>query len=161
MGQPSETAPSSSPAARGGRYRRLLRRFAAASALATVSSQFVFVASYTAGAPPVLATVLAWLAGAVPNFLLNRRTWGSRGRTALRGEILRFATVSVGTALLAALATSNAEVLALRMFTESRSAQITLVWGAFFGTYLVMFVVKFFLMDRIVFTSHQRRGSAH
>ncbi|RCW43176.1 GtrA-like protein [Halopolyspora algeriensis] len=142
---------------RRGRYGWLLRRFAAASAVATVSNQLVFVTAYAAGASPVVATVLAWLAGAVPNFLLNRRAWGGGGRRALRGEILRFVLISVSTALLAAVATSSVEPLALRWFSESPSARIALVSAVFLGTYAVMFVLKFVLMDRIVFTARRRR----
>lgn len=136
---------------RGARYRRLLARFAAASIVATVLSQLVFLTSYSLGALPVVATVLAWLAGAIPNFVLNRRTWGSSGRTALRGELGRFAIVSVGTALLAATATSCAEPLARTAFPDTRPFQVAVVWSAFLGTYLLMFVVKFFLFDRLVF----------
>lgn len=141
---------------RGGRYRRLLTRFAAASLVATGVSQLVFLTSYSLGALPVVATVLAWLAGAVPNFVLNRRTWGGGGRETLRGEILRYGVISVGTALLAAAATSYAETLARTTFPDVRAAQVAIVWGAFLGTYLVMFVVKFFLVDRLVFTDRTR-----
>ncbi|GAA0520929.1 hypothetical protein GCM10011581_11380 [Saccharopolyspora subtropica] len=139
------------PAAR--RYWRLLSRFAAASVVATGISQLVFLLSYSLGAAPVVATVLAWLGGAVPNFTLNRRTWGGGGREALRGEIVRYAVISVGTALLAALATHHAESLAHVLFPQSRPGQVAVVWGAFVGTYAVMFVVKFVLVDRLVFTA--------
>lgn len=141
------------PADRSGgrRYRRLLTRFAAASLVATVLSQVVFLTAYSLGALPLVATALAWLAGAIPNFLLNRRTWGGGNRETLRGEILRFGVISVGTALLAAAATSNAEPLAHAAFPDHRTAQVAIVWGAFLGTYLVMFVIKFFLFDRLVF----------
>ncbi|GAA2813450.1 GtrA family protein [Saccharopolyspora taberi] len=133
------------------RYWRLLSRFAAASVVATGISQLVFLAAYALGAVPVLATVLAWLSGAIPNFLLNRRTWGGGGRAALRGEILRYGVISVGTALLAAAATSGAEAVAVSAFPASRASQVGVVWGAFLGTYGVMFLVKFFLVDRVVF----------
>ncbi|KAA5831242.1 GtrA family protein [Saccharopolyspora hirsuta] len=133
------------------RYWRLLSRFAAASAVATAISQVVFLVVYALGAAPVAATITAWLAGAIPNFTLNRRTWGSTGRAGLRGEILRYAVISVTTALLAALATHNAEALAQALFPDARSAQVAVVWGAFLGTYAVMFVLKFFLVDRLVF----------
>ncbi|MCI2420421.1 GtrA family protein [Saccharopolyspora sp. K220] len=113
--------------------------------------------SYSLGATAVFATTLAWLAGAIPNFVLNRRTWGGGGRAALRGEILRYGVISVGTALLAALATHNAETLAHALFPDVRTAQIAVVWGAFIGTYAVMFVVKFVLIDRLVFTARRPR----
>ncbi|MBB5155816.1 GtrA family protein [Saccharopolyspora phatthalungensis] len=142
---------------RRGRYWLLLGRFAAASVVATGISQVVFLLSYSLGATPVVATVSAWLAGAIPNFVLNRRSWGGGGRTALRGEILRYGAISVGTALLAALATHNAETLAQALFPGTRTAQVAVVWGAFVGTYAVMFVVKFFLIDRLVFTARPRQ----
>ncbi|QUH00743.1 GtrA family protein [Saccharopolyspora erythraea] len=153
MSQTAQERTSAEAPAR--RYWRLLSRFAAASVVATGVSQVVFVTSYALGAVAVVSTVLAWLAGAIPNFLLNRRTWGGGGRAALRGEILRYAVISVGTALLAAGATSAAESLAVSAFPGSRTPQVAVVWGAFLGTYLVMFVVKFFLVDRVVFTSRR------
>ncbi|MGW5646808.1 GtrA family protein [Saccharopolyspora sp. NPDC003752] len=133
------------------RYWRLLSRFAAASVVATGISQLVFLLSYSLGATPVVSTVLAWLSGAIPNFVLNRRTWGGGGPAALRGEILRYGAISVGTALLAALATHHAESLANVLFPDTRAGQVAVVWGAFVATYAVMFVVKFFLIDRLVF----------
>jgi putative flippase GtrA len=139
-----------------GRYWHLLSRFALASAVATAISQLLFFVSYTAGASAAVATVIAWAAGAVPNFVLNQRTWGGGGRAALRGEILRYAAISIGTALLAAVATSNTETLAKNLFAHTRPAQVMAVWGAFAGTYAVMFFVKFYLVDRIVFTSNRQ-----
>ncbi|WP_243793499.1 GtrA family protein [Saccharopolyspora gloriosae] len=155
MQQATESAPPPKAGGRG-HYWRLISRFAAASVVATGISQLVFVGSYALGALPVVSTVLAWLAGAVPNFVLNRRTWGGGGRSALRGEIVRYAALSVGTALLAAMATSGAERLALAEFPHDRLPQVAIVWGAFLATYLVMFVVKFFIIDRFIFTARER-----
>lgn len=138
------------------RYWRLLTHFAAASVVATAISQLTFVVSYAVGAPAVVATVIAWLAGAIPNFVLNRRTWRRArggGQGTLRREAASYAAISVGTALLAALATSGAESLARTDFAGSRPLQVAVVWGAFCGTYAVMFVVKFVLVDRLVFTA--------
>lgn len=134
------------------RYRHLLSRFAAASLVATGVSQVVFLLSYSLGAAPVVATIAAWLAGAVPNFALNRRTWGGRGRVGLRGQLVRYGAISVGTALLAAGATHLAEGLAQSIFPDSGGARVAVVWAAFAGTYAVTFVLKFVLVDRLVFT---------
>lgn len=141
------------------RYWRLISRFAAASVVATGISQVVFLLSYSLGATAVISTVLAWLAGAIPNFTLNRRTWGGGGREALRGELLRYGLISVGTALLAAGATHLAEIAATSAFPDTRPAQVAVVWGAFIGTYAVMFVIKFVLIDRLVFTRPQQRAA--
>ncbi|GAB3543267.1 putative flippase GtrA [Actinopolyspora lacussalsi] len=139
-----------------GRYWRLLRGFAAVSALATISSQLVFVVSYWIGSASTLSTVLGWLAGAVPNFFLNRRNWGSAGSHRLGGELTRFALVSVATFLIAAVATNYTEDLAHNLFADSEVRRVALVWGAYLGTYLLMFVVKFFLLDRVVFATPRR-----
>lgn len=141
------------------RYWRLISRFAAASVVATAISQLVFLLSYSLGATPVVSTVLAWLAGAIPNFTLNRRTWGGGGHDALRGELLRYGAISVGTALLAAGATHLAEIAATSAFPDTRPAQVAVVWGAFIGTYAVMFAVKFVLIDKLVFTRRPQQDA--
>lgn len=153
----TQQATASEAPTQRGRYWRLISRFAAASMVATGISQIVFLTTYVLGSAPVVSTVLAWLAGAVPNFVLNRRTWGGGGRTALRGEMLRYAAISVATAILAAIATHTAESQALRLFAHSEASQVAMVWGAFLGTYVVMFVVKFFLIDRLVFTARRQQ----
>lgn len=143
-----------------GRYWHLLSRFAFASVIATVLSQLLFLLSYDAlGAPAAVATVIAWAAGAVPNFVLNQRTWGGGGPSALRGEILRYGAISVGTAVLAALATSATESLVRALFAHDKTVQVLAVWAAFACTYAVMFFVKFYLVDRLVFTAHRTTGS--
>lgn len=152
-----QDAPRSSDAGSPRRYRHLVSRFAAASAVATGISQVVFLLSYSLGAAPTAATIAAWLAGAVPNFALNRRTWGDRGRDGLRGQLLRYGAISVGTAVLAGLATGWAEDVATATFPGTHPARVAIVWGAFLGTYAVMFVVKFVLTDRLVFTARPPR----
>lgn len=142
---------------RRSRYWRLASRFAAASVVATAISQVVFLLTYGLTSSAGAATVLGWLAGAIPNFLLNRRTWGGGGREALRREILRYGAISIATAVLAAIATHNAEHLAHLLFPHARTGQVAVVWGAFVGTYGVVFVVKFFLIDRLVFTDRRHR----
>lgn len=153
-----QDAPRSSDAGSPRRYRHLVSRFAAASAVATGISQVVFLLSYSLGAAPTAATIAAWLAGAVPNFALNRRTWGDRGRDGLRGQLLRYGAISVGTALLAAGATHLAEGAARSAFPDSSTARIVVVWAAFAGTYGVTFVLKFFLVDRLVFSRDRQHS---
>lgn len=155
MRQATEGAPS--PESHGARRRRLLSRFVAASVVATGISQVVFITSYWLTGMSTVATALAWLAGAVPNFVLNRRSWGGGGRRGLRSEILRYGVISVVTALLATLATEGAETLAAGTFPDARPARVAIVWGAFLGTYVMMFVVKFFLIDRLVFSDRPQR----
>lgn len=136
------------------RSRRLLLwlRYGAGSIIAGVISQAVFVVCYAFGAVPMAASIAAFLAGAVPNYLLNRRwAWHSQGRADVLRETLPYAVIIVVTALAAAAATSLADAW-VRAHVEDRGWQVALVAAAFLGTYGFMFVLKFVLFDRLVFT---------
>jgi putative flippase GtrA len=135
---------------------RLWGRYTVGSVLAGVLSQTVFVACYALGAPPVVATVTAFVAGAVPNYLLNRRwAWRQPGPAHLGREVLPYAAIVVATALTAAAVTTAADRL-VRTAVVDRGWQVVLVGAAFLGTYGVLFVLKFVLFDRWVFVGRSR-----
>jgi putative flippase GtrA len=136
---------------------RLWGRYAAGSVIAGVISQTVFVACYALGAAPVVASITAFVAGAVPNYLLNRLwAWEQRGRARVGREVLPYAAIVVVTALAAAAVTSAADAW-VRTAVESRAWQVALVGAAFLGTYGFMFVLKFVLFDRLIFTDRRSR----
>ncbi len=109
-----------------------------------------FLALYGAlGTSTTLASILGWLAGAVPNYWLNRTwTWGRRGRPSLRREILPYVVVVLATLALAVGATSAADSL-LGATTMSSTARSILVGAVFLLVYVLVFVVRFFLFDRL------------
>jgi putative flippase GtrA len=132
-------------------------RYTAGSIVAGLISQAVFVVCYALGALPMVASITAFLAGAVPNYLLNRRwAWRGRGRADVVRETLPYAVIVVTTALAAAAVTSATDGW-VRLNVDHRGWQIALVTAAFLGTYGVMFVLKFVLFDRLVFTGSRRR----
>ncbi|WP_219416338.1 GtrA family protein [Pseudonocardia nigra] len=131
---------------------RLWWRYAAGSVIAGVISQTTFVACYALGTSPLVASVTAFVAGAVPNYLLNRQwAWRRRGRADVRREVAPYAAIAVATALAAAAVTTTADTW-VRAAVESRGWQVVLVGAAFLGTYGFLFVLKFVLFDRFVFT---------
>ena len=130
----------------GPRRSRLLlwARYSASSVVATVVSQVAFALCYWLGAAAVLATLVAWLAGAVPNYLLSRRwAWGRPG------QLLPYAMIVVGSAVTAALVTTATDHLVQGI--DSHAWKTVLVTGSYFGTYGVLFILKFVLFDRLVF----------
>jgi putative flippase GtrA len=144
----------------GSRRLLLWLRYGAGSIIAGVISQAVFVLCYALGAAPMTASIAAFLAGALPNYLLNRRwAWRSEGRVDLLRETLPYAVIIVVTALAAAAATSVADAW-VRVNVADRGWQVVLVAAAFLGTYGFMFVLKFVLFDRWVFTGPRRAQSA-
>src|SRR3954454_25137483 len=89
---------------------KLLRYFTG-SVVATVCSEVVFVVLYgLLDVGTTWASVLSWLAGAIPNFWLNRNwAWQRKVRPSLRREVAPYAAVVIVTLLLATLLTHLAD----------------------------------------------------
>jgi putative flippase GtrA len=90
-------------------FRRVFR-YGAGSIVAVVCSQATFLVLYgPVHASTTVSSTLAWLAGAVPNYWLNRSwTWGRRGRPSLGRELVPYAAIILGTLGLAIVATAAA-----------------------------------------------------
>lgn len=147
----AEPAGSTEPAGSSRRTRiRTLWRYGAGSVIATVCSEVVFLTLYgVLGTSTTWASILGWLAGAVPSYWLNRTwTWGRRGRPSLRGELLPYVAIVLATLTLAVSATSAADaaLTATDLDVTTRSA---LVGAVFLLVYVLVFVLRFFLLDRL------------
>lgn len=125
-------------------------RYLAGSVVATGCSQAAFLLLYGAfGAGTTVSSVLAWLAGAVPNYWLNRRwTWQRQGRASLRRELLPYVLIVAVTLLLAIGITGAVDHL-VSGWDVSRVARTLLVGAAYFMTYALSFLLRFFLFDRL------------
>lgn len=122
----------------------LWARYSASSVVATVVSQVAFALCYWLGTSAVVATLVAWLTGAVPNYVLSRRwAWGRQG------QLLPYAMIVIGSAVTAALVTTATDHLVQGI--DSHAWKTVLVTGSYFGTYGVLFILKFVLFDRLVF----------
>jgi len=136
---------------------RLWGRYTTASVVAAVISEAVFVATYWFAAVPLVASLLAFVAGAVPNYLMNRYwAWQRRGRPDRMREVLPYAVIVVATALTAILVTTAADHW-VRDHVAAHSVQVILVGAAFLATYGTMFVLKFVLFDRFIFVDRAAR----
>jgi putative flippase GtrA len=133
---------------------KLLRYFTG-SVVATVCSEVTFVVLYGLfDVGTTWSSVLAWLAGAVPNFWLNRSwAWQRTGRPSLRREVLPYAVIIVATLLLATLMTHAADVW-LHHQGVSSSVRVVVVATVFLGTYVVVFALRFLLLERLVTRLH-------
>ncbi|NBH11360.1 GtrA family protein [Amycolatopsis sp. SID8362] len=133
-----------------------LARAAATSVAATVLSQVVLLAVLATGGAAALASTLAWAAGAVLNFLVTRRwVWGRTGRPRVRRELLPYLAV-IGLGGLASIGLTTLAGSLLAPLELPHFWWIVLVDGAYVGSYALVFVVKFTLLDRLVFA----RGAA-
>jgi putative flippase GtrA len=144
--------------ARAGLIGRLLR-FGTGAVVATVCSQATFFLLYgPAAASTTVASVLAWIAGAIPNYWINRAwTWGRRGRPSLRRELVPYAAIVLGTLVLAIVATGAVAAL-LEGTSVSHGARTGIVTGTYFMVYAVMFGFRFLLFDRLFGTREVSPG---
>lgn len=139
---------------RGQRFK-LWGRYTAASVIAGVISELVFLVTYWFGAAPFVASVVAFVAGAVPNYLMNRRwAWRRTDTPHPVRETLPYAVIIVVTALAAILVTTLADRW-VDTHVDSHGLRVFLVAAAFLGTYGVMFVLKFVLFDRLIFAGRR------
>lgn len=127
-----------------------LWRYAGGSVVATVLSQLTLLLLYgVLDVAAGISSVVAWFAGAIPNYWLNRAwTWQRTGRPDLRGELLPYAAIILGTLLLAVVTTEVLDHL-LRESGVAAATRVGLVAAAFGGVYVVMFGVRFYLLDRL------------
>jgi putative flippase GtrA len=137
-----------------------MARYAVGSLTASVVSAIVLTSlSWRHTVPPAVATVIAFVAGALVNFTVFRfwawrhtliRKAGAVGR-----DFARFSAVAAVTALIAAGATTLAGRHADHAGFSSAQRSL-LINGCYFGAFAVMFVLKFLILDRFVFNERHR-----
>lgn len=142
--------------ARGGTFLR----YAAGSVVAFGCSELVLIGAYTLfGVGARTSAILAWVAGAVPNYILNRRwAWRKKGRATFLRETLPYWVITLGTAAFAVAATSLADGWVHRS-VAGRGEQSLLFGGVYFLAYGIVFVAKFVLFDKLVFRKGDRPES--
>jgi putative flippase GtrA len=139
------------PAARKGQRGRFLR-YAASSALATGVSAVVFALGYRwLGLGATGTSVTAFVSGALVNFTVNRLwAWDRHRVPGLGRDALSYSVVSLVTAGAATGSATITEWYAVRI-GASPGDRAGMVEIGYFSTYLLLFVVKFVLLDRVVF----------
>jgi putative flippase GtrA len=124
-------------------------KYSAGSVIAFVTSEVVLVVLFATGLLGAsAASVVAFFAGAVPNYVLNRSwVWQRRGRIRFGREVILYVLVSLVSLVAAAAATGAAAQAA----PAGSTAGVVLVAVAYLVTYGVLFVLKFVVYDRVIF----------
>lgn len=125
-------------------------RYTTGSVVAAGCSEAAFLLLYGAfGATPAVASVVGWLAGAVPNYWLNRTwTWRRRGRPSLRHELVPYIAIVLGTVALATVATTVVH-RALEGAGVAGEVRLLGVGGTFLAVYAAVFLLRFYLLDQM------------
>lgn len=125
-------------------------RFTVGSVVSTLLSQAALTALYGwFHTTATTASLVAFVVGAIPNFLINWKwTWGRYGRPALVRELLPYLAIIVGTGLAATALTTLADHLLAPLVTAHGWRTVTLD-AAYLASYAVLFVLKFALLDKV------------
>ena len=137
-----------------------ITRYALGSAVALLTSIVVFALLYVAGVGTTADSVAAFVAGAVPNWILNRRwAWRVKGRVAFGREIFGYLVVSALALVLSSLATgwTSSQVKSIPAHHGIRVALVTLSYVLVQG---VLFVAKFVAYEHWVFYGRSRVRAA-
>lgn len=141
------------------RLARLFTRFTAGTVVATACSQLAFVLLFgVLGTSTSMSGGAAFLAGAVPNFLVHRFwTWRRSGPVTIRRELLPYLAVIAFNGLVAIGITTGVDRL-LGGAIADHAARTVVLAVTFTISYLPLFVLKFALLDRWVFGCADNRA---
>jgi putative flippase GtrA len=152
---------------RASRYLAKIMRYAIGSVIALGTSVVVFALLYWVGVhDTTIDSIAAFLAGAIPNWVLNRRwAWARTDRIDVVREVVGYTIVSVialvassaGTGWMQRLVTHRGHLLYVAPGTGLR---IILVTAAYVLVQALLFAAKFVVYDRWVFTGRSRFRAA-
>ncbi len=135
-------------------FRRRLARYTIGSIVAVITSEVAFVACYGSGLLGTTASsTVAFVAGAVPNYVLNRSwAFGRRGPVRVGREVVLYALVSLASLGAAAVVTGWAGRAAPHV-AGAHWQRTALVAAAYLATFGVLFLLKFAVYQLVVFAA--------
>jgi putative flippase GtrA len=138
-----------------------ISRYAVGSLVALLTSVGVFGLLYVAGVGTTIDSVAAFLAGAVPNWILNRRwAWQISGRVAFMREVIGYLVVSVVALVASSLGTGWMQGWVRVHVAAHHGLRVILVTGAYVLVQALLFVGKFVVYERWVFAGRSRFRAA-
>ncbi|MHB1499405.1 MAG: GtrA family protein [Acidimicrobiales bacterium] len=135
-----------------------LWRYGAGSVVAFVTSEVVLAICFSGfQLGGTKSPVIAFFAGAIPNWILNRRwAWQKRGRDGVGRETTLYVIVSVINLVLSTAATKLTAELSSN---AGQLARDLLVSASYTFSIVVLTILKYFVYDRFVFVDRGRRRS--
>ena len=140
--------------------RGRLTKFAISSAVAASTSAVVLAVLYAMHVNTTVCTIVAFFAGAIPNWSINRRwTWKVSGRVAFGREIFAYLVISGITLLLLSLATNWTDDH-VRSIAPGHGLRALLVDASYFFVLAILYGVRFFLYEKWIFSGRSRVRAA-
>jgi putative flippase GtrA len=134
-----------------------ITKYAVGSVVALVTSVIVFAVMDWLGVRTGIDSAAAFVAGAIPNWILNRKwAWKMEGRVEWMREIVAYTIISVLVWAASTWATGNTQNWAHSHITPGDGLQVIVTTAAYVFVQAVFFVVKFVIYDKWVFAGRSR-----
>ena len=138
-----------------------ITRYALGSVVALGTSVVTFAVLYVLHVGTTTASIVAFFAGAIPNWILNRRwAWEVTGKVEVVREVIGYAIVSLIAVGLSSLATGATNSWVVDHVQKGTGLRVILVTGSYVLVQVVLFVAKFVVYDRWVFAGRSRFRAA-
>lgn len=137
-----------------------ITRYTIGSIIAAATSAVVFAVLYVLGLGTTACSVIAFIAGAIPNWTLNRRwAWQVKGRVDWSREVLGYVVVSALTLLASSEATAwtSHQVMSLPAHYGIRA---TLVTASYLAVFAILFAIRFVIYELWIFSGRSRVRTA-
>ncbi len=145
--------------ARGSAFAHKVTKYAIGSMVALATSIVVFALMYVAHASTTWCSIGAFLAGAIPNWILNRRwAWQQQGQVAFLREIVGYVIISL-LALVASSAATGFTNSQVNGIAPGHGIRVLIVTSAYVLVQAVLFVGKFVIYERWVFSGRSLRAA--
>jgi putative flippase GtrA len=146
--------------ARESAFAGKITRYAIGSVIALVTSIVVFALCYVVGLNTTICSVAAFSAGAVPNWILNRRwAWQIRGQVAFLREIVGYVVISL-IALVSSSAATGWTQSQVKGIPAHHGIRVLIVTASYVAVQAVLFVAKFVVYEHWVFSGRSRLRAA-
>ncbi len=135
-------------------------RYAIGSVIALLTSIVVFALCYVIHLSTTMDSILAFVAGAIPNWILNRRwAWQISGRVAFLREIVGYVLISA-LALVASSAATGWTQDQVQGIPPGQGLRVLIVTASYVAVQAILFVAKFVVYEHWVFSGRSRLRAA-
>lgn len=137
-----------------------ITRYTIGSLVAAATSAVVFAILYVVGVGTTGCSIAAFVAGAFPNWILNRRwAWRLRGQLAIGREVIGYVTISVLSLIATSLTTAWTQHH-VQSIPAHHGIRVLLVTASYLAVFAVLFVAKFAVYELWVFSGRSRVRAA-
>ena len=137
-----------------------ITRYTLGSIVAAVTSAIVFAILYVMGVGTTACSIVAFIAGAIPNWILNRRwAWRLQGRIAFGREIVAYVVVSALTLFITSETTAWTQ-RHVQSIPAHHGIRVLLVTASYLAVFAVLFVARFAVYEVWIFSGRSRVRAA-